>query len=457
MKFSKKGGMVCAMELKELQKLIYDAGVVGAGGAGFPTHKKLSDKAEIIIVNAAECEPMMMVDHHIMQKHLHLLVETLNMMLDVMGAKQAIIGVKGKNMHLLDQTVVKDLENTRISVKEIPDIYPAGDEVVLTYETTGRIIPEGALPISVGVIVSNMETLFNIWKLFNEHTPVVEKYVTIGGDTERDMTVKVPVGMKISELLQACGYTDLEGKRIISGGPMMGKLIDEKTEVVTKTTKGLLIFPETHEVIQRRIRPMSVTLKRASAACCNCHMCSDICPRHLLGYNLQVHKILRAAAHSEITDTENFTQAALCCGCGVCTVVACQQMLDPQAISVAVKGELAKQGIKRKNNIAPEHVLPERAGRLVPSSLLIQRLGLQEYIKPKVMRDMRTFSPKRVYIPMKQHVGAPAVSIVNVGDMVKQKDVIARTPENLLGTTMHASIDGKVVEVSPSRIVIERV
>lgn len=444
------------MKLDELQKLIFEAGIVGAGGAGFPTHRKLSEQTEIIVVNAAECEPLMMVDHHIMQKHLHLITETLDLLLDTMGANEAIIGIKGKNMHLLDPKVVAAMPGTRISVKEIPDIYPAGDEVVLTYETTGRIIPEGGIPLDVGVMVCNMETLFNIWKLFNEDTPVVEKYVTIGGDTVRDMTVKVPVGMKIAELMKACDIPDLTGKRILSGGPMMGKLIDTENDVVTKTTKGLLIFPETHDVIQRRIRPMSVTLKRASAACCHCHMCSDICPRHLMGYNLEVHKVLRAASHSEVTNAESFTQAALCCGCGVCTVVGCQQMLDPQAISMEVKGELAKQGFRYGKKPAPESVRPERAGRLVPSKLLAEKLGLRPYMGKNVERDMRPFSPEKVYIQMRQHVGAPAVPSVKVGDIVKRGDEIARTPESMLGTTMHASISGIVVEVNAAQVVIER-
>lgn len=443
------------MKLDELQKLIFDAGIVGAGGAGFPTHRKLSEKTETIIVNAAECEPLMMVDHHIFQKHLHLVVETLNLLLDTMDAKEAIIGIKAKNKHLLAPKVVAEMEGTRISVKEIPDIYPAGDEVVLTYETTGKIIPEGGIPLDAGVMVCNTETLFNIWKLFNEDTPVVEKYVTIGGDTDRDVTVKVPVGMKISELMTACGYTNLEGKRVINGGPMMGKLVDIENDVVTKTTKGLLIFPEEHEVIQKRLRPMSLTLKRASAACCMCHMCTDMCPRHLLGYDLEVHKILRAASHAEVSNNEAFLKASLCCGCGVCSVIACQQMLDPQEIAMAVKGELAKQGYRRPGGRVIEKVSENREGRLIPSKILAERLGLRRFMGKTVTRDMRTFDPKKVYIPTRQHVGAPAVPMVKVGDKVKRGDLIAKTPENMLGTAMHASISGKVVEVTPERIVIE--
>lgn len=444
------------MELEKLQKLIYDAGIIGAGGAGFPTHKKLSDKTEIIVVNAAECEPLMMVDHHIMQKHLHLIVDTLNMLMDTMGAKEAIIGIKGKNMHLLDSKVVQEMKGTRISVKEIPDIYPAGDEVILTYETTGRIVPEGSIPIAVGVMVTNLETLFNIWKLFNEDTPVVEKYVTIGGDTkDLDLTVKVPVGMKVSELLAACGYDNLEGKCVINGGPMMGKLVDLENDVVTKTTKGLLIFPETHQVIQLRKRPLGVNLKRAAAACCECHMCSDMCPRMLMGYNFSVHKVLRAASHAQVSDTKSFLQSSLCCGCGVCTVVACQQMLDPREISMAVKGELAKQGFRYTSDNHPKEVRPERAGRLVSSDVLVSRLGVGKYLKP-VVRDMRPFNPDKVYIPTKQHVGAPASVVVKVGDSVKRGDVVARTPYEILGTTMHSSIDGVVTRADSDMIVVER-
>ena len=290
------------MDLQELQKIVYEAGIVGAGGAGFPTHKKFSDKVNQIVVNAAECEPLMMVDHHILEKHLQALVDTLNVLIDVMKADEAIIGIKGKNMHLLDKKILESINGTKVKVKEIPDIYPAGDEVVLTYETTGKIIPEGSIPVMVGVMVINVETVYNIHKAL-QGKPVTEKYITIGGDTKEDITVKAPVGIKIKELLNMCGYTDLNGKAVINGGPMMGKLVDLENDAVTKTTKGLLIFPETHNFIQRKRRPIEMTLKRASAACCNCHMCSDVCPRNLLGYDLYVHKTLRAASHSEVQDT----------------------------------------------------------------------------------------------------------------------------------------------------------
>lgn len=443
------------MKLEELQKIVYDAGIVGAGGAGFPTHRKFSDQVKQIVVNAAECEPLMMVDHHILHTHLKALVDTLNVLIDTLGADEAIIGIKGKNMHLLDSKIVASLAGTKIHIKEIPDIYPAGDEVVLTYETTGKIIPEGSIPVMVGVMVINVETVYNIHCALMKAQPVLDKYITIGGDTKKDITIKAPVGMKLIDVLTSAGYTDLDGKAVINGGPMMGKLVNLETDVVTKTTKGLLIFPETSQIIQRRRMPDSITLKRASAACCQCTMCSDMCPRYLLGYDLQVHKTVYAASQSQINDTESFLQSALCCGCGICTVMGCQQMLNPQQISMSIKGLLGKHGLRRTNNKAPEHVRPERASRLVSSKRLIERLGIAKYVKDSVERDYMKFTPKRVYIQLSQHVGKPATATVKVGAKVKRGDVVAQTEYDALGTTMHTSISGTVKEITDRFVIIE--
>ena len=442
------------MTIEELQKIVYNAGIVGAGGAGFPTHRKFSDKVEQIVVNAAECEPLMMVDHHLLEYHLSEIAEALNVMCDAMGAKEVLIGIKGKNMHLLDKDVVRSFRGTRIKIKEIPDVYPAGDEVMLTYETTGKIIPEGAIPIMVGVMVINVETVFNIYKALKNAEPVTEKYITIGGDVPEDITVVAPMGMKIKDLLNSVGYGNLEGKSVVNGGPMMGALVDIENDVVTKTTKGLLIFPTTHGVIQRMKQPVGVSMKRASAACCNCTMCTDLCPRYLLGYNLEVHKTVRAASHGEVKNTEAFLQNALCCGCGVCSVIACQQGLFPSKLSMEIKGALGKYGLRRENNVQPESARPERASRLISSNKLIDRLGIRRFVKKSVKKIDTVFTPDTVYIQLKQHVGKPATAIVKVGDKVKTGDVVALTAYEDLGTVMHASINGTVKEVTDRFVII---
>lgn len=442
------------MTIEELQKIVYNAGIVGAGGAGFPTHRKFSDKVEQIVVNAAECEPLMMVDHHLLEYHLSEIAEALNVMCDAMGAKEVLIGIKGKNMHLLDKDVVRSFRGTRIKIKEIPDVYPAGDEVMLTYETTGKIIPEGAIPIMVGVMVINVETVFNIYKALKNAEPVTEKYITIGGDVPEDITVVAPMGMKIKDLLNSVGYGNLEGKSVVNGGPMMGALVDIENDVVTKTTKGLLIFPTTHGVIQRMKQPVGVSMKRASAACCNCTMCTDLCPRYLLGYNLEVHKTVRAASHGEVKNTEAFLQNALCCGCGVCSVIACQQGLFPSKLSMEIKGALGKYGLRRENNVQPESARPERASRLISSNKLIDRLGIRRFVKKSVKKIDTVFTPDTVYIQLKQHVGKPATATVKVGDKVKAGDVVALTAYEDLGTVMHSSINGTVKEVTDRFVII---
>ena len=175
-----------------------------------------------------------------------------------------------------------------------------------------------------------------------------------------------------------------------------------------------------------------------------------------MGYDLKVHKVLRAASHSEVSNTEAFLNASLCCGCGVCSVIACQQMLDPQAIAMEVKAELGRQGFRRQNGRQIDSVSPYRSGRLLPSKVLAERLGLKRFMGKTVVRDMRRFDPEYVYIPMSQHVGAPAKPLVKVGDKVKRGDLIAKTPENMLGTCMHASIGGQVTEVTDSRVVIKK-
>lgn len=443
------------MTFEELCRITYDAGIVGAGGAGFPTHRKFSKDVKQIVVNAAECEPLMMVDHYILENHFGALVDTLNILIEAMDADEAIIGIKGKNIHLLDSDTVNSLADTKVKICEIPDIYPAGDEVVLTYETTGKIIPEGSIPVMVGVMVINVETVYNIHKAITHGAAVTDKYVTISGDVDEAITVKVPIGMNVAELLGNCGI-DTKGKCVIDGGPMMGKLIDPETAVIRKTTKGLLLFPETHSIVQRKRMPITMTLKRASAACCNCSMCSDVCPRYLLGYNLRVDKTVRAASHKEVQNAESFVQSALCCGCGVCTVIGCQQMLNPQAISMEIKGLLGKNGFRRTNNIAPEAVRTEREARLVSSSKLIDRLGIRKYVRDRVERKYTEFNPSSVTIPFSQHVGKPASPIVKKGDAVNVGTPVAKTDENALGAVIHSSIDGKVTEITDTHIVIER-
>ena len=182
--------------------------------------------------------------------------------------------------------------------------------------------------------------------------------------------------------------------------------------------------------------------------------CTDLCPRYLLGYNLEVHKTVRAASHGEVKNTEAFLQNALCCGCGVCSVIACQQGLFPSKLSMEIKGALGKYGLRRENNVQPEAVREVRASRLVSSNKLIDRLGIRRYVKKSVKKIDTVFTPDTVYIQLKQHVGKPATATVKPGDKVKAGDVVALTAYEDLGTVMHSSINGTVKEITDRFVII---
>lgn len=436
------------MNFEELTRAVFDAGVVGAGGAGFPTHKKLAQGIDTLIVNAAECEPLLEVDKFILRDNIGLLEDTLKILIDALGAERAYIGVKEKNAENLKT------KSSKVSIKIIPDIYPAGDEVVLTYEVTGRIIPEGSLPLNVGVVVLNVETLFNIAGAVSGK-PVTLKRVAVAGAVPRTVSAVVPVGTPLGVILEKAGITDLSGLAVIDGGPLMGRLLESPlSEVVTKTTKGVLVLPENHYLIRKRKQSVNVSLNRAASNCCQCRMCTDMCPRYLLGYDFEIHKTVRAAANRTAVDVKAFTQSFLCCSCGICDYISCTQDICPRAVAGAIKGELAKNGVRRTAEPHEMKADKARAGRLVPSSRIRQRTGIEKYYThAEYIGEVKGVT--HVELPLRQHIGKPAEPLVKVGDTVKAGQLIASVNLSDVGANIHASIAGKVTGVS-DRIIIEK-
>ncbi|MBZ4644538.1 MAG: hypothetical protein PWR27_938 [Petroclostridium sp.] len=440
------------MNINELQQIIYNAGIVGAGGAGFPTHKKISEKVETIIVNAVECEPLLKVDRHLVVEYLNEVVQALKILIDALNAGKAYIALKSKNIKYLKNIDELSLKTSKVEIKEIPDIYPAGDEVVLTYEVTGKIIPEGNIPLSVGVMVINIETLFNIYKALNG-SPVTYKYVTVTGEVDEPVTLCVPVGTPVKKLLAFAGFYDTIEYTVVMGGPLMGSICDPQKEVVTKTTKGIIVLPVNHPLIQKKKIKASVAYKRASSACCQCRMCTDMCPRYLLGYSIEVHKTVRSVANEITTDTAPYLQSHLCSACGVCDYIACTQDIIPRAICSEVKNQMIKNNLRYTNGKAPQKVRNERQYRLLPSQRIIERCGLKKYdIESKTVETPLVVPEVR--IPLKQHIGKPATPIVKVGEQVKQGQLIAQVAYEDLGANIHSSINGMVYEINDKEIII---
>lgn len=443
------------VRLNLLEK-VREAGVVGAGGAGFPTHVKLNAQAEYILLNGAECEPLLRVDQQLMAIYPDEIIKGFEAAGRLVGAQKAIMGVKGKHKEVIK--ILRERINALqlqdfVSVHELEDVYPAGDEQVLVYEITRRVVPEAGIPLNVGCVVVNSETALNIYKA-SQGQAVTETYITIAGDVPQALTCKVPVGTAIIDVLKTSGIENFDGYTIIDGGPMMGPLLENINGVVTKKDKGYIILDKDHALVVKKGATFNQAERGNKASCEQCRMCTDLCPRYLLGHNLQPHKVIRGLNYA-IPELAKGGNPQLCCQCNLCQLFSCPAGIYPKTANMIARKTLEEEGYRYKPTETEFNARNSREYRLVPSKRLIARLGLSSYDKPAPMTDI-LFKPDIVRIATRQHVGAPAIPIVQVGDKVKEGQLIGNIPENSLGATIHSSINGTVTEVSDTFIVIRR-
>ena len=441
------------MEIKELSNILQQNGIVGAGGAGFPTYAKLDERAETIILNCAECEPLLRLHRQLLEKHAREIVETFHMIGQTVGAKDIIIGIKKaykKTIEALNECI-GDYEGVRLGL--LDEVYPAGDEVVLIYEVTGKVVRPGGLPIESGVAVFNVETVYNVYRAMKHNTPVVDKLVSVVAEVNNPITVRVPIGCTIEEVVAMEGGVTTPNAVYFIGGPMMGN-IGTGAQAVTKTTNAVLVLPENHLIIQKKKSKASIDLKRAAASCCQCTMCTDLCPRHLLGHPIEPHKFMQAATCKDMQKTEIFINTMFCCSCGLCELYSCMQGLSPRSLMAEYKVGLRANGIKPPQGVEAKAVGPEREYRKVPMERLMARLDLTKYDREAPLDD-DVVDMKRVKIMLSQHIGAPASAVVKSGDKVEMGQVIAE-PGKGLSVAIHASISGTVTEVNDKYVIIEK-
>lgn len=438
---------------KNLTALVEQAGIVGAGGAGFPTHVKVNAKAEYVIINGAECEPLLRVDQQLMAMEAEKLLTALQLIVDHVGASEGIVALKDHYhdaVHALQAVIGKF---PKLRIHQMGNFYPAGDEQIMVYEVTKRIIPEGGIPLNVGVIVTNVETALNIYNAYYNEKPVTDKYVTVTGAVRDRKTFKVPLGVTVRELISMAGGATIPEFVVINGGPMMGKLIG-LDDPINKTVKGLIVISPNHPLIHSLQRKVEHSMRQARTSCMQCSLCSEVCPRGLLGHRIEPHKMMRFIGYGQFGDTKTTpVNAFLCCGCRLCEY-ACVMDLQPWKVNNELKAKLGAQGVKNTLHNAPEHVKAFRELKRFPIEKLISRLGLNEYNKPAPM-DLSEHSFDQVCLPLKQHVGVPASAVVGVGDTVNKGDIIAKIPEGKLGANVHASISGKVTAVDAGSITIK--
>lgn len=434
----------------DIVEKIFNAGVVGAGGAGFPTHVKAKSKVEFVLVNGAECEPLIHKDFELMCNFAPQILTGVEVMINQTSAKKSYFGIKAKNQKAIE-TIEKNINNGNIEITQLGDFYPSGDEYELVYASTKRLIPPHGLPLDVGCVVNNVETFYNISNALND-IPVTQKFVTVTGAIKNPSTFFTPIGTSFSDLIKHAGGTTIQDYGIFVSGIMMGKLTFDLNEVVTKTTAGIIILPIDHYLIKRNSRPLQDKNRIGKSACDQCSYCTEFCPRYLLGYDVQPHKVMRSLGFTKTGEAVWNQYADLCCSCGLCSLYACPEDLYPREACDQGKVELRKMGIKYKQKKEVK-VHPMKEGRRVPLKQLMKRLDLLKYDFHTPFNP-NSLKPNEVTIYLKQHVGSPAIPKVKLGSNVSQGDLIASIEDGKLGANIHASISGQVTHITENYIKI---
>ncbi|MBR6238905.1 MAG: electron transport complex subunit RsxC [Lachnospiraceae bacterium] len=318
------------MTKEEILKRIQDAGIVGMGGAGFPTHVKLSpkepEKIDYCIANCAECEPYLTSDYRRMIEQPEMLIEGLKCVLRLFDNAKGILAVEDNKPDCIAKLKALTKNEPRILVKTLKTKYPQGSERQLIFATTKRAIGSKNLPADVGCVVNNVDTLCAIYNAVWNGKPLMERIVTVTGDAIKEpQNFRVCIGMSYSELVEAAGGFKEEPGKVISGGPMMGFALYGLDVPTTKTASALLALTK-DEV--SRYEP---------TACINCGMCLEVCPGRVMP------KVLAECANHG--DLERFEElnGLECCECGCCSYICPAKRQLTQSIKSARKMVLANK------------------------------------------------------------------------------------------------------------------
>ena len=433
---------------------IVAAGVVGAGGAGFPTQGKMGSKAEIFIVNAAECEPVIETDKFLCRTFAKEIVSTVALIANFLEAKRAVIALKGKYKTEISALTkaIKELGSS-VEICQMPTFYPAGDEQTMVQFVTGKTAPERGIPLAVGAVVDNVGTVFNIYEALKGF-PVCKKYLSVACDGRDPVMMYVPIGTSFRECIERAGIKKTN-YAVINGGPMMGKvLVDEdaiNSAVVTKTTGSIIVLPKDHYLVRRSSLTMQKIKHQAHSACIQCRFCTDLCPRYQIGHMIHPHLIMRNLwRENQVKSDEEllslFGEAMNCCECGACELYSCPMGLSPRKVNAYFRQKFREKKLSYERYMTPQ-ARPTINQRRIPTERLCARLGIADLAKRHVHGDVIEYTPREVFIPTSQHIGKPAEPIVKVGDMVKVGDLVAKAAEGL-SANISTGFAGKVTEVS---------
>jgi len=432
---------------------VRNAGVVGAGGGGFPAHVKLAAKADTIIANGAECEPLLHKDAAVLEHHAADVVKGILLCADALGAEDVVIAIKAKKKHAVAAAQAA-CEGTRARVHLLGDYYPAGDEYDLVHSVTGRLIPPAGIPLHVGVVVMNVESLANV-AAAAEGRPVIRKTITIAGAVKNPASFVVPLGISLRECIEAAGGATVENPVIAIGGMMMGETTADLDRPVTKTTAGAIVLSADHPVVMRKLKPATQMAAIGKSACDQCRYCTEFCPRFLLGYAVEPHQVMRSLGFTA-TGADKFSEwAGLCCSCGLCTLYSCPEALYPKEACDDSKVVLRKLDWKWTGSQTVE-VHPMADGRRVPIKSLMKRLDIDVYDNAAPLQSVE-LTTRRAVMPLKQHAGAPAIAKVRPGQTLAMGEVIAEPAPDAMGAVLHAPFACTVAAVESSRVILNAI
>jgi electron transport complex protein RnfC len=297
-----------SLSKEELLKIIQEAGIVGMGGATFPTHVKLAPppdkKIDSIIVNGAECEPYLTCDHRLMLENTKEIVEGLKLVLKMFPGVKGYIGIENNKMNAVQamKEAAKGVSNIEVVVLKTK--YPQGAEKQLIYAVTGREVPSGKLPADAGCIVQNVGTIFEIYNAVVKGRPLMERIVTVTGEAVKDpKNLRVKFGTSFRELIEACGGFKEAPVKIISGGPLMGTTVSTLDLYVMKGTSGILCLTKEQAVLPEQ------------SSCIRCGRCIGACPMNLIPTTLD--SLVNRRQYDDFAKNNGMD----CIECGCCTVV----------------------------------------------------------------------------------------------------------------------------------------
>ncbi|MBN2433398.1 MAG: SLBB domain-containing protein [Acidobacteria bacterium] len=438
------------LDIRQLLNRVREGGVVGAGGAGFPTWRKLDcrGRADTLILNGAECEPLLYADYHCQLLYADKILATADRLRSLLGLEQVVLAFKRKRQAVRAAVANVLPEFPKVHIQLLENIYPSGDEHILVYDVTGRIVPQGGIPLQVGVLVQNVQTMVYIHDALRGR-PVTHRFVTIGGAVARPYTAEVPIGMRLAELLERAGGVTCRDPHFLAGGVMMGDLVTEDF-AVAKTTAGILVLPRDNPAVQERLSSLERDLRIALSVCDQCYACTEMCPRRLIGHEIEPHLLMRRAGTVLHTPGERDHIAHYCCECGICSLIACPVKITPRRLIAAMK---AKVPLTFKRELPAYEIHPEFDRKRLPLDYVARRMDVHRYDEDhRFLGQLSDVGP--VELALTGFGGRPLRPVVADGDRVIAGERVAHSED----TVLHASIAGRVrlqANDPPTRLRIE--